>query len=409
MSNIYERLKGNPLLKLIYKFPAADKTYHLLLAWFGALRHGFPSRRLKVIGITGTKGKTSTVEILAAILQGSGRKTAFLSSAHVGFGEEIRDNSLGNTMPGRGFIQKFFADAARAGEEYAVLEVSSQGVPLSRHRFIRWAAAAITNIAPEHIEAHGSFENYRAAKLKFLEKAARQGAPVFINADDERSRFFADKLRRYNNILYSAEEMPELPLEIRQILPGRFNLENVALALSVAETLGVSEEECLSALRKFKGISGRAEYVQREPFKVVVDYAHTPDSLRAIYVAVKENTPGRMICVLGAAGGGRDKWKRPEMGRVAAEHCAEIILTDEDPYDENPQEILQQVSRGFFPNTVYEEILDRREAIHSAIKRAMPGDAVVITGKGSERLIHLANGQMIPWSDREEAEKALRQ
>ncbi len=408
----FEGLKRNPFLKFLYKFPAADKAYHLVLAWLGAVRYGFPSHEVKVIGVTGTKGKTTSVELLAAILEAAGEKTALLSSVRIKTGDKEEKNQRGNSMPGRMYIQHFLRRAANSGCRYAVIEVTSQGAVLSRHRFIRFAAAAITNLAPEHIEAHGSFENYRAAKLKFLRRAALQGAPVFVNTDDAASRYFQDALPPGAVRLYSAKDLPELPANVRQILPGKFNLENIALAAALSRQFGAPEEAIHKALREFGGVPGRAEYIQREPFAVVVDYAHTPDSLRAIYNAVKEHASGKLICVFGAAGGGRDRWKRPEMGKIAAENCAEIILTDEDPYDEDPGRILADIKSGIsnsqLPISKVSEILDRSEAIREALRRARPGDAVVITGKGSEQSIHLAGGKVILWNDREEAEKALK-
>jgi UDP-N-acetylmuramoyl-L-alanyl-D-glutamate--2,6-diaminopimelate ligase len=404
----FETLKHNPLLRLLYAVPGADKAYHFVLALLGAIRYGFPSRRIKVIGITGTKGKTTTTTLVASLLAASGRKTALLSSERIQIGDFVEKNRKGNSMPGRFFIQDYLHRAVAAGCEYAVIEVTSQGVVMHRHRFIRWAAAAITNIHPEHIEAHGSFENYRNAKLSFLRYAAKQGALVFVNNDDELSGYFSDHLPAMQTSFFSMQGLMELPEETRKVLPGKFNLQNVALALNILRHFGVENEKIVEGLRSFKGVPGRAEFVQYEPFAVVVDYAHTPGSLQAIYEAVQETTKGRIIGVLGGAGGGRDKWKRPEMGAIAARYCERIILTNEDPYDEDPMVILKETAKGFPPGAQYETMLDRKEAIFKAIRTARPGDAVVITGKGSEPYIHLAKGEVMEWSDREIAEEALR-
>lgn len=412
---IFERLKRNPFLRGLYKFPAAAGMYHFFLSWLGAAAYGFPSREVKVIGITGTKGKTTAVEMLSAILSATGAKTAHLSSVSMKVGDYVEKNRMGNSMPGRFFIKEFLSKARRAGCTYAVVEVTSQGVLMHRHRFIRWFAAGLTNIAPEHIEAHGSFENYRASKLAFLAAAADQGGKVFINADDTPSLFFTENIKVAAVIKYSAKDLPHLPSSAANVLPGRFNLENIALVRAIALYLGVSEKDFSAALAGFRGVPGRAEFVQREPFAVVVDYAHTPDSLRAIYETLRSKLSApnsKLICVLGAAGGGRDRWKRPEMGKAAAKYCDEIILTDEDPYDEDPGRILAEVKSGIsntqFPISKVSEILDRGEAIREAVRRAGAGDAVVITGKGSEELIHIAHGKIIPWSDKVAAEKALR-
>lgn len=404
-----DKLAANPLLRKLYaRLPFLAKPYHLILALLGAIFYGFPSRKIKVIGITGTKGKTSTTEVMAAILEAAGKKTALLSSLRIKVGNDSEKNRLGNSMPGRFAIQKFLRRAMRQGAEFAVIEVTSQGVVFSRHRFIRFAAAGITNIAPEHIESHGSFENYRAAKFSFLRYAAKQGARVFVNGENDASAYFRENLTEDKLFVYTTTLVPEVDGRVWDVLPGRFSKENVACAVAIAKSFGVSDDDVKKGLEGFEGIEGRAEFVQRQPFRVVVDYAHTPDSLEAIYSTAKEMTKGRIIAVLGAAGGGRDKWKRPAMGAVVARYADEIILTDEDPYDEDPKEILQQIVQGFFPNTVYYEILDRREAIREAIRRAAPEDSVVITGKGSEPYLHLAKGEKIDWSDRAIAEEALR-
>jgi UDP-N-acetylmuramoyl-L-alanyl-D-glutamate--2,6-diaminopimelate ligase len=405
----FERIRTNPVLRSFHDLPWVTRIYHFSLALYGAMRTGFPSRRIKVIGITGTKGKTSAVELLVAIFEAAGRKTALLSSVHIKVGEDSEKNRLGNSMPGRGFIQKFLRRAADAGCEFAVLEVTSQGVVTSRHRFIHFASAAITNIAPEHIEAHGSFENYRNAKFTFLKYVARQGTRVFVNSEDNPSHWFKDNLPGDSVALYSLALIPDVPNSVWETMPGKFSRENAAAAVAIAKSFGITDEEVRRGLISFKGVEGRAEFVQKEPFKVVVDYAHTPESLRAIYSTVRDLVPGNMICVLGAAGGGRDKWKRPAMGEIAASLCDEIILTNEDPYDEKPEEILSEIAAGAkIAKNPIAHILDRKEAIKEAIGRAKPGDAVIITGKGSELYLHLANGEKIEWSDREAAKEALK-
>ncbi len=420
-----ESLKKNPALRFLYKLSWAPQVYHFSLALLGAIIYGFPSRKIKVIGITGTKGKTTTVELINAILEAAGKKTAVLSSLRVKIGGKSDKNLFGNTMPGRFFVQSFFKEAVKAGCEYAILEVTSQGVALSRHRFIKWRSAAITNLAPEHIESHGSFENYRAAKLAFLQKAARMKAPVFLNASNEHYDFFLKALAGEKIISFSKDEAERFGAE-NPVLRSDFYKENMALAYKVTRELGVPEEAVNKALAEFKGVPGRFEFVQKEPFAVVVDYAHTPDSLEAIYRAVRPEEvferpgkpwpgrpwpgrpwPGRLIAVLGSAGGGRDKWKRPKMGAIAAQYCEIVILTSEDPFDEDDREIIKELRSGLAdaknsrlkPVNVF-EILDRKEAIKKAIALARPGDCVVMTGKGSEAYIRMAGGKKIPWDER---------
>lgn len=392
------------------------RVYHFLLAFVGAVFYGFPSRKIKVIGITGTKGKTTSVELLHAVLNGAGHKTAALSSVHIKIGDETKKNMTGNSMPGRFFIQKFLRDAVRAGCEYAVIEVTSQGVLYHRHRFVRFAVAAITNIAPEHIEAHGSFEQYREEKAKFLRYAAGMDARVFINHEDQGCEYFFQDLPAERTQMYATESLRNFSESSFVGLPGIFNRENVALVAAIARYCGVSDSDIEKSLKNFKGVPGRMEYVQREPFAVVCDYAHTPDSLRAVYGAMRQEARGkgqgvgRLICVLGAAGGGRDKWKRPLMGQIAGEMCDEVILTDEDPYGEIPENIIEDIFSGISKSNIkaqISKIVDRKEAIEKAISLARPGDTVVMTGKGSETSIHIAGGKTIRWNEKEVAETVL--
>ena len=192
-------------------------------------------------------------------------------------------------------------------------------------------------------------------------------------------------------------------------LPGDFNRQNALAALIAAEAIGISTEVSKRALERIDYIPGRLEVVQARPFGVVVDYAHTPDALEKVY---KELSAPRLICVLGSAGGGRDKWKRPEMGRIAAEYCDVIILTNEDPYDENPEDIIREVEQGLFKagkeRLDYTKVLDRREAIGEALRRAEKKDVVIITGKGCEQWMMGPKGKKLPWDDRVVAREELK-
>ncbi len=418
-------IKDHRIAKLFHDIPGAASTYHFLWAWSGAVFYRHPSRKLIVIGVTGTKGTTTTLELLNAIFEAAGHRTALLSSLRVKIGDANAKNRTGNSMPGRAFLQKFLSDAARAGCEYAFVEVTSQGVVLHRHRFVHWDAGVLTNLAPEHIEAHGSFENYRAAKLAFLEYVCGRGGQVFLNRDDKHFPFFAEALSRHAPLRYSKEDeavkdsMPKLlAAHDGGFILSDFNQENIAVAVAVAKRFGVDDASIEQAILHFGGVPGRMEFVRRDGYTAVADYAHTPDSLEAAYRAVKpkpstEHPDPRLICILGAAGGGRDIWKRPAMGAVAARYCDDIILTDEDPYDENPAAIVQAIKEGVlgtgFPKERLRETLDRREAIRMAITLARPhcGDVVIGTGKGSEEWIHRAHGAREAWNEREEFERAL--
>jgi UDP-N-acetylmuramoyl-L-alanyl-D-glutamate--2,6-diaminopimelate ligase len=196
---------------------------------------------------------------------------------------------------------------------------------------------------------------------------------------------------------------------------GKFNIYNSLAAISVAKAYGIGLEICKKALEKVKGIPGRMEVVAEKPVKVIVDYAHTPEQLEAVYKSLSPKPyplNPNLICVLGSCGGGRDKWKRPALGKLAAKYCKEIIITNEDPYDENPLSIMNEIENGFSqirnPKSEIRKILDRKEAIKTAIKLAKPGDVVIITGKGSEPWMCVENGKKIPWDDRQIARDALK-
>lgn len=417
-----ESFKRVWLIKWLYRFPILFWIYHFKLAFWGNFFFGFPSRKIFLIGVTGTKGKSTVIEFLNSIFEEAGKKTALLSSVYIKIGDKKEKNLTGNSMPGRFFIPRFLKRAVKAGCHYAIVEVTSQGVELSRHKFLNWKIGVITNLAPEHIEHHGSFERYRDMKLKFLNYVAREGAKIFVNADDESSNFFVENIRKASVILYSktdrdlnsalAKTAGDYIDKNSNSLSEEFNRENIAAAVAVAKQVGISNDIIKAAIKNFKGLPGRMDIIQDEPFRVIVDYAHTPDSLKKVYEILIKNKEGKLICVLGSAGGGRDKWKRPVMGEIAGQFCDEVILANEDPYDENPDQILKEIKSGISNNqfliSKVSEILDRREAIRKAIGLMKEGDTVIITGKGSEDYIHLEKGKKIAWSDRGVVEEVLK-
>ncbi|MDD5098919.1 MAG: Mur ligase family protein, partial [Candidatus Colwellbacteria bacterium] len=295
--------------------------------------------------------------------------------------------------------------ALNKGCKYAIIEVTSQGVARHIHEGIEWDAAVFTNIHPEHIESHGSFENYREAKLSFFRYVAASPKPkkmFFISRDDENSELFI-KAAGDNE---------------KHFFKGTFIKANYAAAEQVGRAFNISEEIIQSALAGFPGLPGRMETVKANPYKVVIDYAHTPDSLEEAYKSLRLDMNiesvgkgmgvGKMICVLGSAGGGRDKWKRPKMGEVAGKYCDEVIITNEDPYDENPMGIIDEVAAGVLDKEVI-KILDREEAIEKAIAFAGAGDVVIMTGKGSEKYIHLSDGRKLEWNERETVERLIKE
>jgi UDP-N-acetylmuramoyl-L-alanyl-D-glutamate--2,6-diaminopimelate ligase len=418
--------------------------YHYKLALLGAFLYGFPgkSRNFKIIGVTGTSGKSTTVDFITRILEEAGNKVASISSIRFKIGEKEWENKYKMTMPGRLVIQKFLRQAKNAKCQYVVLEVTSEGIKQFRHKFINFDTAVFTNLGKEHIESHGGFENYRNAKLKLFK--ATKNVHV-INADDENAKYFLNTPAEKNYVfglkpieqshgivkviaenILSGEDGVSFQIQgINFQIPliGEFNIYNALAAVSVAKNYGINLEICAKALNKARAIPGRMEVVAKEPFMVVVDYAHTPEQLEGVYKTLKNLTPTtqraprhltpNLVCVLGSCGGGRDKWKRPVLGQIAEKYCKEIIITNEDPYDEPPMKIIEEIASGIqhprpkgYPGTQH-LILDRKEAIKSAIKLAGPGDVVIITGKGSEPWMCVADGKKIPWDDRKIAKEAL--
>ena len=373
--------------KFIPKF--LIKIYHFKLAFWGAVIFGFPGKdkNLKIIGVTGTSGKSTTVNFITGILDEDGNKVASISTIRFKVGEKEWENKYKMTMPGRFVIQKFLWQAKKAGCRYVILEVTSQGIEQFRHKFINFDCAVFTNLTPEHIESHGGFENYRNEKIKLFK--ATKNIHV-INVDDENAKYFLE-IPAKQIIKFSTKNAVD------------FNVKNTLAAIAVAKAYGISEETCKKALEKVKTVPGRMEIIAENPVKIVVDYAHTPAQLEAVY---KSFNGRNLVCVLGSCGGGRDKWKRPVLGEIAKKYCQQIIITNEDPYDEDPMEIINQVAEKAGPNAV--KIIDRKEAIETAIKNAKTGDVVIITGKGSEPWMCLENGKKIPWDDRQIVRDAIK-
>ena len=395
-------------------------AYHFLVATLGAIIYGRPSRKLLVIGVTGTKGKTSTTEYLKAIFDAAGKKTAVNNSIHSTVGERAEKTS-GRSMPGRARLQKFLADALRAECDVAIIEMTSEGARQHRHRGIALDGFIFLNLAPEHIESHGSLEKYAAAKfalaLQLLRSPKRPRVIVANVEDPESTRYLALPVER--SIPFSLAQ--HAPYESRErggfftfdgvrmeiALPGEFSLKNALAAAHAARAFGIATEDIRRGLAALTRIPGRAEEVRAgQDFLVVVDYAHTPDSLKALCEAYAGH---RRITILGSAGGGRDTWKRPVMGKTAEDNSEIVILTNDDPYDEDPLTIIRAIEHGM--QKPHDVLPDRREAIKKALSLARSGDAVLITGKGIDP-IYGPGGAKIPWNDadvaREEIEKLLR-
>ncbi len=393
--------------------------YHLLFAYVGALMWRFPSKKLFVVAVTGTKGKSTTAELVRTLLAGAGYKVALASTVQFKIGDQSEPNLFKMTMPGRAYLQKFLRKAVDAGCTHAVIEMTSEGARQFRHKGIELDALIFTNLAPEHIESHGSMEAYAAAKLKLaqhLEESPKRPRYSVANIDDKYGKDFLD-----------VDVEAHLPFSIRDAepytvddtgvrfvykggtlftapLPGLFSLKNILAAITLCDALGIPHNVMRKALEHMPAVSGRAESIEcGQDFRVIVDYAHTPDSLQAVLETYKGKD---VICVMGSTGGGRDQWKRPQMGKIADELCSAAILTNEDPYDEDPNKIVNEIASGF---TVHKPhiILDRREAIAYALGLAQKGSVVAITGKGTDPYIMGPRGSKQPWSDKKVAEEEL--
>ena len=396
--------------------------YHLCTSALGAAFYRFPSREIAVIGVTGTNSKSTVVELTTSILEGAGHKVASFSSIKFKIGEKEQPNLLKMTMPGRFKLQRLLRQAVESNCKYAIVEVTSEGIKQHRHRFVDFKVAVFTNLSPEHIEAHGGFDNYKKAKGQLFKSVKEIHV---INLDDENAGYFlhfpAKKKYGYGmdtrsdtssiryiravnamvgpfGVQFFAEDT-----QFSLSLLGNFNIYNALAAICVGLSQNISLEVCQAALKDVKGVPGRMEEIISSPFRVVVDYAFTPNALEKAYKTIKDNNKDlqqpSLICVLGAAGGGRDKWKRPVLGEIAGKYCDEIIITNEDPYDEDPRQIMKDVASG--TNKPVKEILDRKEAVRAALELAHAKDSVIITGKGSEPWMCVAGGKKIPWDDRE--------
>lgn len=429
------------------------KLYYFMWSYAAARLYRYPSRELLVIGVTGTNGKTTTVNAIAHMLQNNGIRSGMLSTANFKIGNKEWVNKTKNTMLGRFSLQKMLRRMVTEECKVAVIEVSSEGITTSRTYGINFDILVFTNLSPEHIEAHGSFDNYKKAKQKIfaaLSKGKRKklsGFSVFdlkktiiANIDDQ----YADDFLRYDaevKIGFGIEKDKSLFAEqvikgsgvkeskdgiefnliiedekekISSPLLGVVNTYNLLAAAAIAWLLGFTSEHIKKSLESFRGVAGRMEKItSRKGYDVIIDYALTPDSLQKLYSTLRSLYKGKIIAVYGSCGGGRDKAKRPLMGQVVSGYADYSILTNEDPYFEDPYEIVKDIEEGYKNNDKkekedYEVVINREQAIEKALLMAeKDGDVVVITGKGSEVGMNVA-GKIVPFSDRAMVDKYIR-
>lgn len=398
-------------------------AYHFSLAYLGALRYALPSRSITVIGVTGTNGKSSTIEFINAVFEEAGFTTALSSSIRI----KVADSSshaTGRSMPGRFFIQHFLRRAVSAACSVAIIEMTSEGAAQHRHRGIALDALVFLNLAPEHIEAHGSYEAYADAKFKLgqaLARSPKRPRIMIANTEDAQSaRYLALPIERAVGFSVPAHAPTTNEqggsftfngVTINVHLPGAFYLENALAAAELAHAFGIDTPAIKRGIERIDTIPGRMQRIDEgQQFSVIVDYALTPDALEALYKTFAQE---RKIAVFGSAGGGRDVWKRPVLGSIAERYCEHVILTNDIAYDESPDRILLDLARDM--HTKPEIIPDRRLAMRRAFELARSSEpehaVVLITGMGIDTELTSANGEIIPWSDehvaREELKKIL--
>ena len=394
---------------LVVEHPVASRVPQVVvadarvaMAAAAAAFFGRPTDKLEVVGVTGTNGKTTTAFLLHSILSAAGSKPGLLGTIESRVGGERRPSI--RTTPEAIDLQRLFREMLDAGDRSCAMEATSHGSELKRLEHIRFAALVFTNLTQDHLDLHGTMDNYFEAKRRlFLEGRP----PAAINIGDAWGRRLADD--RPDALTYGFAEdallRPEALDDVELKLRGRFNVENALGAMAGARLLGIDDETIVRGLEALEGVPGRFETVDEgQPFTVVVDYAHTPDSLENVLVTARELDSARVICVFGC-GGDRDREKRPVMGEIAARLADLAIVTSDNPRSEDPRAIIAEIVAG--TGDELEIVPDRREAIARAIESAAPGDVVVIAGKGHEQGQQFRD-RTVPFDDREVAREALR-
>jgi UDP-N-acetylmuramoyl-L-alanyl-D-glutamate--2,6-diaminopimelate ligase len=379
---------------------------------------GRPTETLPVVGVTGTSGKTTTAYLLHSILEAAGRRPGLFGTIETQIGSERTPSRVSTPVAFQ--LQRIFRSMLDAGNRSSVMEATSYDSDLQRLDGVRFAALVFTNLGHDHLDYHGTFERYFAAKRRLF---LNGDPPAAINIDDAYGRRLLAELRGRDHVLtfglgpeadISPDEL-ELSakgarlrigdLELRTRLLGAFNAENVLGAVAGARLLDVPDAAIAAGILALESVRGRMEPVDEgQPFSIFVDYAHKPEALEAVLRTARTLTDGRVLCVFGC-GGDCYRGKRPLMGRIAATLSDQVILTTDDPRDEDPQTIVEEIAAGGAPDLIE---LDRRRAIEQAVELARPGDVVVVAGRGHETEQKLAGGRTEPFDDREVVRAVLR-
>ncbi len=380
-------------------------VYHYWVAIAANLWFGFPGRELTVIGVTGTDGKTTTSTILYEILKEAKIKTSIITSVHAVIAGHSYDTGFHVTTPSSWFVQKYLRDAVRHGDTHVVLEVTSHALGQSRVLGIPFSVGVITNVTHEHLDWHGTFETYVKTKLSLLKRSK----VVVLNRDEadlygraipyiRNKRYVTYGIRRDSMVNPSTHAF-------KTLLPGEFNRYNALAAIAAAQILGVRASVWKRVMASFKGVVGRMEVIADKSFRVIVDFAHTPNALDKALKTVRKMTKKRVIHVFGSAGL-RDSSKRPMMGAASSLYADISILTEEDYRTEDVEKIMGEIAAGIPDGKTVYRFPMRKDAIEFAIKTAEAGDIVIITGKGHEKSLCRGTTEY-PWSDQKEVKKVL--
>ncbi len=380
--------------------------YHFFVAVAANIWFGFPSRKLTIIGVTGTDGKTTTTTLIYEILTGAGLKASKITSVHAVVAGREYDTGFHVTTPSAWWVQRYLREALDHGDTHVVLEVTSHALSQFRVWGVRFAVGVITNVTHEHLDWHKTFENYLHTKLRLL----RYARIAVINRDDndvytaalpvlQKKRYVTYGIRR--DAMVNPSTYP-----FKTLLPGEFNKYNILAALSVADILGIDRSRAVKTVASFAGVVGRMELVATKPCKVIVDFAHTPNAIEQALRASRDMAKKRLIHVFGSAGL-RDHSKRPLMGKASAAYADVIVLTEEDYRTEHVDTIMDAIMTGIPPGKEVHRYPNRHDALVYALSIAQPGDVVIATGKGHEKSLCRGTKEY-PWSDTAEIKKILK-
>jgi UDP-N-acetylmuramoyl-L-alanyl-D-glutamate--2,6-diaminopimelate ligase len=406
------------------------------LALLSAAFHGWPARRLRVVGVTGTDGKTTTAHLIAAVMEAGGQACALLSSAELRSGGRTAVNATHKTTLEAPEVQSFLAGALEAGDRWAVVEASSHGLALHRVDACEFDVAVLTVLGRDHLDFHGTLEEYRAAKgrlFPMLDEAVDKGVPktAVLNADDPAWKYF-QRLTTARTVTYGLDAAADVSarrihverlgtsfeligsfgaVPVKTRLVGRYNVYNCLAAAAVGLSQGLSAEEVKRGLEGVSGVPGRMELIEAgQPFSVVVDIASTPEALANVLGVLRDACRRRLWAIFGCAGE-RDPGRRDGMGRVAGRLADFVVLTNEDPRSEDPDSIIEDIAAGLREagrreGDDFVRIQDRRQAIAYAFERAGDGDVVFLAGKGSEQTMVFGE-RHVPWDERVVARELL--